>query len=205
MPAGPHNKPNLRGYFGGTGSGKTLSVLEYLRRTKPRRLIVWDPNDEHAELAELPPTMRDLVLAMEAPAWRLRWVPTGGKRATEQAFDAWCDAAFRAVDATVYVEELGSVTTPSAAPDGWRALTTRGRHQALTIIASAQRPAMVDKDFLSNATYIRTTGGFRYAADADAIAKVLRVPLDQVEELERLHWIERDFPTGILKTGRLRP
>lgn len=205
MPPGSKGEARIRAYLGGSGTGKTLSVLEQIRRTKPRRLLVWDPNDEHAELAEAAPTMRELVRMSTGLAWRLRFVPSGTRKAIEQAFSVWCMVAWRSVGATVYVEELGGVTSPSRAPAEWSRLCTAGRHQALTIIGSAQRPAMIDKDFLGNCTAIRTTGGFRYAADAEVVAKVLRVPLEQVDTLPRLHWIERDFSTGILKTGQLRP
>jgi hypothetical protein len=205
MTEGRKEPARIRAYLGGSGTGKTLSVLDFIRRTKPRRLLVWDPNDEHAELAELVPTARDLVLLTQARTWRLRLVPTGDQKAIDAAFAVWCRAAFKAKGATVYVEELGGVTRPTRSPPAWRDLCTKGRHQGLTVIGSAQRPGMIDKDFLGNATYLRTTGGFRYAADADVVAKTLRVPLEQVDTLPRLHWIERDFVTGILKTGELRP
>ncbi|MFZ4756680.1 MAG: hypothetical protein ACOYLX_00770, partial [Burkholderiaceae bacterium] len=76
---------------------------------------------------------------------------------------------------------------------------------SLTIIGSAQRPAMIDKTFLGNATLIRTTGGFRYQADGATVAQVLRIPLDEVDELPPLHYVERDFVAGTLHRGKVKP
>ncbi|MFZ4756700.1 MAG: hypothetical protein ACOYLX_00870 [Burkholderiaceae bacterium] len=205
MPPGSSGQANIRAYLGGSGTGKTASVRAYIRSRKPARLLVWDPLDEHGAMAERAPTLRDLVRLSTAARWRLRYVPTGAASTTERQFEVFCMVAWRSVGAVVYVEELGQVTTPSKAPPAWSKLCAAGRHQSLTIIGSAQRPAMIDKTFLGNATLIRTTGGFRYQADGATVAQVLRIPLDEVDELPPLHYVERDFVAGTLHRGKVKP
>lgn len=206
MPAGSSKPANIRAYLGGSGTGKTLSVRQFIARRRPARLLVWDSLGEFEQLAPLAPTLRDLVTSTTGPRWAWRYVPPAGSpKAHAQAFEVWCQVAWRSVGATVYVEELSTVTSPARAPVTWSRLVSAGRHQGLTVIGTAQRPAMIDKTFLGNCTVVRTTGGFRYAEDARTVAGVLRVPVDEVDELRPLHWIERDFSSGKLARGVLTP
>lgn len=205
MPPGTKGQANIRAYLGGSGTGKTLSVRQYVAKRKPARLLVWDAVGELGDTLPLCPTLRELVEQTTGRAWRLRYVPRGTPRELERQFEVFCLIAWRAVGCVVWVEELSQVTTPGRAGVSWRKLTTAGRHQEITVIGTAQRPAQVDKDFLGNCTSIRTTGGFRYAADSDTVAKVLRIPQSEVDELRPLHWIERDFVAGTLRRGSIAP
>ena len=206
MPVGSSKPANIRAYLGGSGTGKTLSVRQYLEKRRPARLLVWDSLGEFEQLAPQAMTLRDLVESTKGARWAWRYVPPPGEpKRIAQAFEVFCQVAFRSTGATVYVEELSTVTSPARAPSGWSRLVSAGRHQGLTVIGTAQRPAMIDKTFLGNCTTIRTTGGFRYVEDSRVVAGVLRVPLDEVDELRPLHWIERDFGSGKLARGVLAP
>lgn len=188
---------NIRAYLGGSGTGKTLSVRQYVERVKPARLLLWDSVHEHVGLGDPCLTARDLEQRSRAKRFALRYLPRGrSPRELEREFEFFCMVAWRSVGAVVWVEELSTVTRPSYAGPSWRRLCTAGRHQRLTIIGTAQRPAQADKDFLGNCTYIRATGGFRYARDEEVVAAVLRVPATELAELPPLHFIERDFGAG---------
>lgn len=198
------SKPaNIRAYMGGTGTGKTLSVKQYIARQKPARLLLWDSVHEHQGAGDACSSAKDLEQRSRAQRFALRYMPRGrSPRELEREFEFFCMVAWRSVGATVWVEELSTVTRPGYASPSWRRLCTAGRHQRLTIIGTAQRPAQADKDFLGNATFIRATGGFRYARDEEVVAQVLRVQPAELAELPPLHYIERDFGAkGALARG----
>lgn len=205
MPAGSKGVANIRAYLGGSGTGKTLSVRQYVAKARPRRLLLWDAIGEHDGTGALCANARDLEQRSRAARFALRYVPRGTGRELEREFEFFCLVAWRSVGALVWVEELSQVTRPSFAGPTWRKLTTAGRHQALTIIGTAQRPAQIDKDFLGNATFIRATGGFRYARDSEVVAQVLRVERAELDAMPRLHFVERDFLSGELRRGQIKP
>lgn len=193
---------SIRAYVGGSGFGKSLSVLAYLRATRPAKLLVWDPQDECAGIAQAVDLER-MIVASAGARFALRHVPpSGASRADlEERFALFCDIAYVSPGATVYVEELSGVTTASHAPPAWRRLCVRGRHQGLTVIGCAQRPAQVDKDFFGNCTVVRCFGGLRYSADADAMARLMRVSPDVLDALPPRAFVERDFLAGTLVQG----
>lgn len=194
---------SIRAYVGGSGFGKSLSVLAYLRTRKPLRLLVWDPQDECAALAPRAATLADLIRGTMGVRFALRYVPpSASSRADLEArFALFCDVAYERGGATVYVEELSGVTTASHAPPAWRRLCVRGRHKGLTVIGCAQRPAQVDKDFFGNCTVVRCFGGLRYPADADTMARLMRVGPDVIDALRPRDFLERDFLAGTLVRG----
>lgn len=194
---------SIRAYVGGSGFGKSLSVAGYLRETRPARLIVWDPQDENAALATAVGSLTEMVTATRGARFAVRYVPPGhasGKE-MERRFATFCAVAYERAGSTVYVEELSGVTTPSRAPAAWKKLCVRGRHQGLTVIGCAQRPAQVDKDFFSNCTFIRCFGGLREPAGAVKMAAILRVDADLIDGLQPREFIERDFLAGEVRRG----
>lgn len=211
------NRPRIEAYIGGTGSGKGVSINERLRDLKPPRLLIWDPRNEYGKLAPAAPTLPHLVGAFKhakgGPV-RQRYV-AGESIKLADAFDAVCRLAFAAENLVLLAEELSDVTTASHAPASWKRVITQGRHAGLHVIGAAQRPALIDKTFLGNCTYIRCFA-LRYHEDRQAMAKALDVPLQDVNALQttetekgawthvHIQYLERDFRAGMLQGGEYR-
>ena len=207
------NKPQIEAYIGASGSGKGVSIARRLKQLKPGRLIIWDPRDEYGHYA-LP--YRDLaglvqaVAAANGKSVAVRYVP-GASVKLADAFGIVCALAFRAGKCVLLAEELSDVTDASRAPPAWRQCITQGRHQGLHVIGAAQRPALIDKTFLGNATYIRCFT-LRYEDDRRAMARALDVPLERINALETtddgrrttIGYLERDFRSKVLQPGVIR-
>lgn len=206
------NKPRIEAYIGASGSGKGVSINARLRQLKPARLLIWDPRDEYGKLAPAYSRHSDLVGAFrggKAAPVKARFVPAAGVPFSE-SFGFVCTLAFAAGELVFLAEELSDVTTASHAPAAWRQCVTQGRHKALHILGAAQRPALIDKTFLGNATYIRCFT-LRYREDRRAMAHALDVPeqeiaaLQTVEEPNRtvIRYLERDFRAQVLQPGTI--
>lgn len=207
------NKPQIEAYIGASGSGKGVSINARLKELKPKRLIVWDPRDEYSDHAAQQTSLKTLALAVAkagAGPVRVRYVP-GPAMKLADAFGVVCHLAFTAGNAVFLAEELSDTTTGSYAPPSWRQVITQGRHKGLHIIGAAQRPALIDKTFLGNATYIRCFT-LRYDEDRRAMAKALDVPQERVNALRTkddgrrtdIHFLERDFRGELLRDGHIR-
>lgn len=207
------NKPNIRAFIGASGSGKGVSVNAELRALKPKRLLIWDPRDEYGAHAEKCTSLPQLVGAFrkagDGPV-RLRYVP-GAALSLPDAFGLVCALAFEAGNLVFVAEELSDVTSASRALPAWRRVITQGRWKALVVLGAAQRPALIDKTFLGNCTYIRCFT-LRYAEDRREMARALDVPQEQVNELQtvegpkgtEIRYIERDFRAQLLRTGVIK-
>lgn len=206
------NKPNIRLYCGATGSGKGVSLREYMRGLKPVRLLAWDPLHEYGDLVTTTTAkLSDVAKAAAGKSFRIAFYP--GPNADDYAdkFAMFCRIAFAAGNLVMLVEELADVTKPSWAPVAWRQCTKKGRHAGLQIIAATQRPADIDKHFLGGCTYIRCFTQ-RFPADAKAMAGAMKLPYEQINALETreegavtvLNWIEKDFRTGKTTPGSKR-
>lgn len=199
------NRPSIRAYVGASGSGKGVSVEQHLKAEKPARLVVWDPQGEWASLGRVVDSLEALRQGMARPAWRLVYQPGMDLGKFPARFSAFCQLAYAAGDCTMLVEELADVTSPSYAPPAWGRCCTSGRHRGLRIIACTQSPALVDKKFLGNATYIRCFT-LREAPHRQRMALALDVPLQQINALQTIEladgtgaditYYERDFRTG---------
>ena len=199
------NRPDVRAYIGATGSGKGVSIRAHLKATKPVRLLIWDPLAEYGKFARpcasLAAVIQGIAKAGDGP-FALAYTLQDG---TDQkaAFALLCSTASRAGNLTFLVEELADVTQPSYAPPAWRRITTMGRHAGLSVIAATQRPALVDKTFLGNATYVRVFT-LREESDRRRMASAMAVPLDVINALQTVEkpngttitYYERDFRTG---------
>lgn len=208
------NEPRIEAYIGASGSGKGVSINRRLAELKPRRLLIWDPRDEYGKHAPAYSSLAQLVGAVrhaKGGAVRARFVPAGDVKKLADPFAFVCQLAFKAGDVVFLAEELSDVTTASHAPAAWRQVITQGRHQALHVIGAAQRPAVIDKTFLGNCTYIRCFG-LRYEADRKAMAAALDVPADDVKALKTvktetgvtINYIERDFRADVLHKGQIK-
>jgi hypothetical protein len=202
------NKPSLRLYCGATGSGKGVSLREYMKAQSAARVLVWDPLGEYGDLVTvITPKLGEVAKLAAHKAFRVAYYPGPDARTYADKFALFCRIAFAAGNLVMLVEELADVTSPSHAPMAWRQCTKKGRHAGLQIVAATQRPADIDKHFLGGCTYIRCFTQ-RFPADRKAMAGAMSVPVADIEGLHTieqgnttiLNWIERDFRTG--KTTR---
>jgi hypothetical protein len=203
-----HGTADITGVIGATSTGKSLYTKQRLRRPFRGLTLVWSPLEERDHYAQviggdLVTTFRAMLERYRAGARRLVYRPEL-KRGLEPQFDAFCQLAWEFGNdgpSRVLVEELSRVTRASWAPPAWSNLSTAGsHHQGIELIATAQRPAMIDKNFLGGCTRARC---YRliYKADARAVADILQVPVLDLMNLPNLHWIERDIPGLKTSTG----
>ena len=207
MTDGVANRPCIIAAMGATGSGKSEYVKRELLSPAPRRLLVWDlsPIDEYRSYGAAV-TLSQLVAAGGAAGKggdvRLVFKPSDDDKKRAAEFNIFCTLAMRLGNLTMLVEELKFVTRPGYAPMPWAHCVLTGRKIGLRVIGTSQRPAHIDKDFLGNATIIRT-GCLGYEDDEIAVAKALRVPVEDVHRLQPLDWIEFERQTRLVTRGRL--
>ena len=206
------NKPELRAYVGATGSGKGVSVREWLRGARASRLLVWDPLGEYADFVKVTTSkLQDVASHAQGERFAVAFYPGPDVRTYAEKFSMFCRIAFAAGKLVLLVEELADVTSPSHAPQSWRQCTKKGRHAGLRIVAATQRPADIDKHFLGGCTYIRCFT-LRFPEDRKAMAGAMGVPLADIADLMTveqgnvtvLNWIERDFRSGKTTRGSKR-
>lgn len=201
-------RADVRAFVGATGSGKGVGIREHIKAEKPGRLIVFDPMHEYDDLAKPVKTVGQVIAAMKRAQFKVVWQPDDETDFESKAFKAqfalFCRAAFLVGDLFMLVEELELVTRPTWAPAAWRNCTKRGRHVGLHIMAATQRPADADKAFWSSCTYIRCHA-LRETGDGERMAKVLKVPYEQIDSLETIavsptktsiRYYEKDFNAG---------
>lgn len=171
--------------------GKGVWLKARLGADKPARLVIWDVVDEYDKLARKVGSFRELLHALNAPAFAVRYVPKSKKTKDLRAeFETFCTIAYAAVGATIIVEELADVTSPSWAPPAWRALNTRGRHhQGLTLYWCSQSPAFVDKASLGNATHLHV-GYLGEPRHRQAAAAHMGCRADDIDALQQGEFIE---------------
>lgn len=198
------NKANIVAVLGASGSGKSTFVKRAIE--KASRLIVFDPMHEYGKLGRVTTTTADLLALMRAagPRGPVRAIfqPCMDPKIRVQQFETVCAIAHAAGNLTLVAEELKFVTQPGRAPMRWAQVTLTGRHKGLRVIGTSQRPASIDKDFLGNATLIRT-GCLTYPEDIRAVAKAMQVPEAEIAALKPLDWIEKEKSTGKKLSGRL--
>jgi hypothetical protein len=168
---------------------------------------VWDfsPVDEHAGLARyvtLPDMVAHVAQAGRTGPLALAFHPSIDPRIRARQFDLFCELCIRAGSLTMIVEELRFVTRPSWAPVPWQRCILTGRKSGLRIIATSQRPAHIDKDFLGNATLIHA-GCLGYREDVATVASEMRLDAPELEALAPLAWVEFDRKTRLYRRGRI--
>lgn len=196
------NSAEIHAAFGATGSGKSIYCKGWLLANKPPRLLIWDSRGEYEQFAKLVPTLADLYKQSKAATFRLRFHPGKAieQKLLHEKFNVFCEIAATAGSLVVVVEELRTVTQAGWAPRWWRELSGAGRHDRLVIFGMSQRPAAVDKDFISNATYIRT-GRLNDLNDVRTLASVLFVDKAKLLALKEREYIHRDTRSGEISTG----
>lgn len=182
--------------------GKGVWLKAQLKADKPARLIIWDTNDEYDKAARAVHTFDALLRALAAPAFAVRYVPKARKDKDLRAeFEAFCTIAYAAAGATIVVEELADVTSPSWAPPAWRKLNTRGRHhQGLTLYWCSQSPAFIDKASLGNATHMHV-GYLGEPRHRQAAAAHMGCRAEDIDALTQGEYIEYDKARKIRTKG----
>ena len=196
-----HNPADITGVIGASTTGKGLYVKRRISSSLPRRpglTLVWSPleaTDRYAALLAAPrvTTLTGLigqVRATHGAALAVVYAADLDSAHLEEEFAVFCQLAYRRA-ARVVVEELSYVTTASHAPRPWSKLTTAGsHHQAIEILATAQRPTMIDKNFLGSCSQVRC---YRLVFEDDAVrmGKILRVPADELMVLPNRKYFHR--------------
>jgi hypothetical protein len=200
------NKASLTAVIGASGSGKSLWIKKHLAR-KPRRLIVWDPMKEYSHLAtpatDVSHVIAQLSIVGTSGGFCLVFQPSALPRIMARQFDLVCAAALAVTRCTLVAEELATVTRAGFSPPGWLRVVTQGRHAGLEVIGTTQRPQLVDKTFLDQATTVRC-GRLNTAAGRRFMADLLDVPPEGLPS-KPLEWVSRDMATGRTKRETLRP
>jgi hypothetical protein len=184
--------------FGARGTGKTVWVRQQIDKAKPPRLLVWDfKHDPGLEGLGAPiHSLPELIRGCKAKAFKLRYQVDHGRDIHAQ-FDLFCQAAWLAGNALVFVDELPEVTKANKAPAAWRRIVNIGREyrgtdgglRHLSIIGAGQRPAECDKSFIGNCDVIHT-GRLTHTGDAKQMAEFMGCDFTELMRLEDLHWVE---------------
>lgn len=188
-------KPLVIAALGSRGSGKSAWVKKLIDGSAPPRLLVWDPMREY-RLALVTSNLAELFEAMKGDTWQIAYQPNPGRMEVE--FDLVCRAVKAARRCVFVPEELAFVTKPNKAPAAWRELCLLGRHEShaeCTLIGVSQRPASIDKDFLSCCDVIHC-GRLANAPDARAVSPYLGCDWRELTQLPDLAWIERRAGQG---------
>lgn len=186
---------------GASRSGKTSYVVHRVRHAP--RLLLWDLGDDHrrynCELIRGAAELRDRI-AGSPKLERIAYAP-GDPRAE---FDFFCRLAWiwiRQARGTLVVEELADVSHAAKAPPAWGAIVRKGLRYGPSIYAITQRPSESDKTALGNASLVVCHRMAR-AEDEEYMAKQLRVPVADVQNLPPFAWISRDQAGRIERGGR---
>lgn len=184
--------------------GKGVWLKQVLAAERPAKLLIWDTNDEYDRLARAVPSFTAMLAGMAAPRFALRFTSKAKKDKDLRAdFEDFCTIAYAAAGATIVVEELADVTSPSYAPPAWRKLNTRGRHhQGLTLYWCSQSPAFIDKASLGNATHMHVgyLGEPRHRQAAAAHMGCRPEDIDALKQFEFLEYVKAE---KLLSTGKV--
>ncbi|PRE65492.1 hypothetical protein C6P96_08510 [Burkholderia multivorans] len=211
MADGSRNTAKIIAVMGASGSGKSAWIKQQLRAGNPARLLVWDPQEEFGAFGREVTDPTELTKAVREAgdgSYRLIYRPGKAFSTYGDKFDLFCSVAYLSGNACVVVDELGDVTEPSRAPDGWSVLSRKGRHRGLTVFGAAQRPANIDKDFIGNSSMVHCSR-LSYETDIKVMANALGVPVQEVRDLKAdpdavdFDFIERNMQTGAVRRAKL--
>ncbi len=202
------NKASIHAVIGASGSGKTSHVMQCIKRGKPTRLMVWDTKGEFARegyakpVASIRQVAQEVLRAGAGGRFAMAFQPAGDTEKMKRDFSRLCLIAFHAKNCWLIAEELAEVTSPAAAPEGWRKATTQGRSEGLTIYGLSQAPAWIDKYFFGNCSSVRT-GRVLFDAHVKTMAGVLGVTPDEIRNLADLEYINLTISPRKLQKGKI--
>lgn len=190
---------------GASRSGKTAWVKKTTQAAP--RVLAWDPEDQWAQLRGYVKctTRRQLLeVAKQGGAVKAAYVAGGDLKAE---FDFWAGCVMYAgryvAPIVAIAEELADVTTPAKAPGNWGILIRRGLKRGITIYAISQRWSEADKTAVGNASRFVL---FRQSSGDDVayLSRKTRVPLQELEGLKPLEFVDYNALTGDIERGKLR-
>lgn len=177
-----------------SGAGKSTIVKRRLLKEKPARLVVWSPDEDEDNYANLGCVVVRTIPALAAqlvkPKFKVVYWPSMDTKKRQAEFGYFCRLVFATKNLHCLVEELRYVTSPSYAPEPWAILSTRGRKKGIRLYGTSQRPAQIDKDFLGNCTEIYA-GALVYRPDRRAVSECMRIveaQLEPLQDFEFLHY-----------------
>lgn len=204
--ASAQKKADILIAIGATGSGKSTRIKADMDRAGHARLLVIDTMREYAGIPAFT-RIDKLAEAMQAPAWRLRFFPSDDPKIAKVQFDLICQLCMRAGRCALLAEELSNFVRANGGGPGWTAVMTRGRHAELTLYGTSQRPALIDKTSMSQATRLYC-GNLEFPEDVAVMAKMLSTATEVVrpEEIQGLgpwDYIEKHRETKVIHRGNL--
>lgn len=210
------NKAQIWAVMGQSGTGKGAWIKSRLRKLKPARILILDPQDEYHEFGQAVSSAAELARAVvkggDAGPFRVRYVfpKTCTKDHFAGVFDLACKLGYAARNCIFLPEELSNFTTASWAPPLWKRMCNSGRHEGVHVIGASQFPAQIDKSFLSNATLVHC-GFLGEKPHRQAVAQKMDINPDVIRDLQDLHYIEwhregRKLLKGVINpvTGRIK-
>ena len=187
--------------IGATGSGKSTRIKADMDRRGITRLMVWDEGDEYTDLPAFH-TIEALAPAVQQPSFAVRFIPSFHNKVKREQFNLFCMLAYAAKKCAMLCEELSAVVNANGGGPGWTAVMTRGRHRELIIYATSQRPALIDKTALSQATRLYC-GNLEFPDDLVVMAKMLGVQVGDIQALKPWDYIEKHRETKQIHRGNL--
>jgi hypothetical protein len=201
------NKAQIWAIMGQSGTGKGLWIKRELRRLKPKRILILDPQDEYGAFAQqvnASDMARIVTAAGSAKPFAVRYVfpKSCTTEHFRRIFDLACKLAYSAGNCAFLPEELSNFTTPSWGPPLWRRMCNSGRHEGVWVIGPSQFPAQVDKAFLSNATLIHC-GWLGEEDHRKVVAKKMDIKPDMIGQLPDLHYLEWHRSDRMIRAGEI--
>jgi hypothetical protein len=189
---------------GATRSGKTLWTAQAVRAW--RRLLVWDLKGEWSTRYRCQRVASIQALAEHCKPGALPHRIAYHRAGMVEDFEPFCRLAWvwvRVARGALVIEELSSVTHPGKAPPAWGDIVRQGLGFGADIYAVTQRPAESDKTALGNASIVHC-GRLVIPRDRATMAQYLGVPVERVDALQPLEFLERDAH-GRVRAGRVDP
>lgn len=210
MDNGNAREAEFHGIIGTTGCGKTYELKKRLKKLKAKRTLIWSPKEAIDNYAAFYPRTVVVTTASEvlrivgsagaSGGFHIVFRSTLNQKKDTALFDVVCKILLAARNVLLVVEELHTVTTASHACDGWRHVCFMGRGFGLHVFGLSQRPASVDKAFMSSLSSLYV-GRLEELSDQKVMAGKLKVPLEEVAALTGFKSIFRDNKTGVIKRG----
>lgn len=179
---GNHLKPEVFGFFGSPGSGKSHALWECHLSLPKRQTLAWspkeldskgDPLDDYAGRLKCKRFTDFQMFVREARTGRdAVFVPTRIRELDEAMFRIFCKLCLRLAPIEMIVEEVQTVTKSNGGCTEWSDATLIGRGEGLRILVSSQRPANVDKDFFT-AISVAWCGRQNFIEDAKTTANLV--------------------------------